>query len=209
MAIHTVETRWFVEGDLPGKVEDWFRDLGDTPASDWETRDDIYLVVPHSHDIGIKTRSITEAFEVKGRMRNLGEHRFKSGLSGTVDTWAKWSHDEFGSEHWITTLAERYPGAVRVRKSRLKRYYQITGPSDFSQMPSSGPMDRGGILEVAKLWRAGTQYWSVAMEAFPVDQDLPKDMQQVTTTLLEHFPVDLGPHLSMAYPEWLSAVSFR
>jgi hypothetical protein len=205
MPIRTVETRWFGDGPLPTELKDWFDDLGSLAPSDWETREDLYLVVPSSSEIGMKVRGGSDSLEVKCRLEAFGRHRFSRSATGLVESWVKWSHP--AGEEWTTRLASRYPGMQRVWKSRRKRYYQFdagttkTGPTEARGAPR---IERGGILEIARLRRGGAEHWSVAMEAFPTDATLAEDLADVLHVLLEDVPDQLAEATSTAYPEWLT-----
>ena len=51
---HSAEIRWFIEGDVPDEVRDWFLQSG--LAIDEEPRVDEYLVLPGSTATGVKFR---------------------------------------------------------------------------------------------------------------------------------------------------------
>lgn len=204
MPIRTVETRWFGDGLLPTELEDWFADLGSLTPSDWETREDLYLVVPSSREIGMKVRGGSDSLEVKCRLEAFGRQRFSPSAIGLVESWVKWSHS--AGDEWTTRLASRYPGMQRVWKSRRKRYYQFdagTTKAAPTEARSAPGIERGGILEIARLRHGGAEHWSVAMEAFPTDAALAEDLADALHALLEDLPVQLIEGASMAYPEWL------
>jgi hypothetical protein len=203
MPILTIETRWFEDGPLPTSIAEWFSDLGSIPPSDWETREDMYLGIPGSKEIGIKARGETDSFDVKCRMAHLGTASFGPAAVGTVESWAKWSHA--AAEEWVQTVVRRFPGSRRVWKSRLKRLYRIAGAGDVEEVRAGSPIERGAILEIAGLRYAGIEYWSLAMEAFPTDDRLAADVRGALAGLLEGVPHELTAGQSMAYPEWLEA----
>lgn len=206
MPIYTVETRWFRPGPLPESVLRWFSDLGSGAASDWETREDMYLVVPGSEEIGIKARSLVDAFEVKCRTSLIGERAFGPRLRGRMDSWAKWSVQDPLDENWMTAVTRRFPGAVRIWKSRLKRYYRFPLPGRPEEVRGSDVIERGGILEIARVRVGGAEHWSLAMEAFPTDPRLATDLAEAVAGLAGGFPIELGLEQAMAYPRWLSDI---
>lgn len=210
MPIRTVETRWFGAGPLPPELEKWFDDLGSGAPGDWETREDMYLVVPNATEIGMKVRGGSDSLEVKCRLDAYGSRELSPRATGLLESWVKWSHP--AGDEWTSRLISRYPGGQRIWKSRRKRYYRIDlgdegVPAFATEVGGATVIERGGILEIARIRRGGAEQWSVAMEAFPTDTAMAKDLGDVLADLLEDVPVPLSETSSMAYPQWLTKMA--
>ena len=98
----TYEVRWFFTGAVQQypSLRRWFETAvpiaqnPDVRPPQWQERlggqPDIYLLVPHGTDMGIKWRE--GQLQIKGRVASSGIQRFGEGHQGQVERWVKWSY---------------------------------------------------------------------------------------------------------------------
>ena len=192
----SIETRWFIPGNVPPGVILWFQD---EMAVAQPSRIDTYLHTAKVHDLGIKLRE--GRIELKQRLIVLGQHTFTPAVTGIVESWGKWSFPLDSSNPAVDTLSECW---IRVAKHRIIRRYQVTGDGSIRAIPGwLFPLQRSTI-EIANIIINGSAWWSLNLEVVGTDIDLFNALQ-VTADLL--FMKSGGPTLSGAqsfsYPQWL------
>ena len=162
MPSSTLEIRWFFSGSLEQSgsgVEVWFTSRPRYGGSDraapiaWDPappawRQDRYLLVPGSDDMGIKWRE--GRLEIKGRTSTSGPRVFAPGIAGECEHWLKWSyageaidrrfHDCLGTASRAAWLRSR-SGACSVTSTLVPqapwtRYGPVTGVSAASTSSS-------------------------------------------------------------------------
>ena len=205
---HSAEIRWFVEGDVDGAVQRWFR--ASPRAREEEPRIDAYLVLPGCATCGVKIRQ--GHVEVKAEVTRPESVRYDNGLVGRRSSWVKWSSGIAGAP----ILAERRGPErwVQVEKSRILRLFAVD--SALSERPPAARIDGPGCqVELAALrlltegddWESARRWWSVCLEAFaPPGETLAALDAVAAADLLRPLAAALPGGASLAYPEWLLQV---
>jgi hypothetical protein len=85
-AIHSLEVRWILPGQLEAAVARWF---GRFPA-ETESRQDIYLLDPPLRGLSVKIRG-GAALEVKVYRGSPGILEVAGRAHGRMEAWQKWS----------------------------------------------------------------------------------------------------------------------
>jgi hypothetical protein len=205
----SMEVRWFTAGVIPQEVEKWFEDGGLEPKIE-KARTDSYLFLPGTLDVGIKTRGDNVGIKTPGDnveiKRRLVDQvtEFRSGLSGRVEQWVKWS---FRIDQNVSGPDLRVPqGAwIDVRKARRLRKYEIQGSNRAIEIAASGLPERGCNLELTQLQVQGAEWWSLGFESFGKIDDVEKDLRLTLTRVFEDVTVfPLNAEDSYGYPNWLN-----
>jgi hypothetical protein len=211
--LRSVEVRWFVAGAVDERVAAWL-DAG-APTS----REDLYLVLPGSDDMGVKVRGpeVTARgpqparFEVKARVARRGVLDATFGdvrVSGHVEEWLKWSYEGERLGPFVAGLLE-HPARVAVEKERVQRKYDLApGRIRFPRIAAGTEVVRGAYLELARVRAGGTTGWSVGVEAFgpPEDARLEEALHRLAGEVFRDCPRSLRLEESASYPGWLSAL---
>ncbi len=225
------ECRWFLDEPLADAVEERFRRAGSwpqkapIPGPEWPDgwRVDHYLLFPGREDLNLKSRggspdaATPTRLEFKGRTTDLGAHNFGPRAAGRVEHWVKWScaGDEIPDS--LRPLVDRAGSKaasdlVRVEKQRLLRRLRLDPAGADVEIPLNGShadLDRGLQIELTRLrvdnHPAG---WTLAFEAFPLDDALAADFDRSVARFLADFSSDLplSPENSCGYPAWLARV---
>ena len=85
-AVHSLEVRWILPGQLETAVAGWF---GRLPAGT-ESREDTYLLDPRLRGLSVKVRG-GGALEVKVYRGSPGILQVAGRASGRLESWQKWS----------------------------------------------------------------------------------------------------------------------
>jgi hypothetical protein len=211
--LRSVEVRWFVGGAVDERVAAWL-DAGAPTA-----RQDLYLVLPGSEDMGVKIRGpeVTARgpqparFEVKARVARRGVLDATFGevrVSGHVEEWLKWSYEGTTLGPFVEGLLG-HPARVAVEKERVQRKYDLApGRVPFPRIAVRTEVPRGAYLELARVQAGGTTAWSVGVEAFgPLeDAQLEEALYRLAGEAFRDCPRSLRLEESASYPAWLSAL---
>jgi hypothetical protein len=161
----SVEVRWFLGGAVDESVATWVND-GIPPT--WAGREDVYVVLPGSDDMGVKLRGpeVTPRgpqparFEVKGRVarRGLLDADFgKVRVGGHVEEWLKWSYEGDAIRPFVEGFLA-HPARIAVAKARVQRKYDLApGRVPLPRVGLETDLPRGAYLELAVV-RAGETY---------------------------------------------------
>ena len=172
-------------------------------------RQDRYLLVPGSDDMGIKWRE--GRLEIKGRTSASGPQMLAPGIAGVRERWLKWSYAGEAIERRFSDLFANgtAQGVVTVEKRRLQRHLKFD-PAGVTEVRLGDRRERGINIELAEIRVPGAVchlHWSLAFEAFPSDQ-VSKSVAQVVASFLADCPaLPLSAERSMSYPCWLLACS--
>lgn len=205
----TMEVRWFLPGQIPTEVYQWFETCPVAPSQP-ETRQDWYLYQPESDTLGIKLRQ--GSLEIKKRMLDRGIHTLLAGVTGRVEKWVKWSFRVHESEQTLATLgAEGY--WVGVQKTRQQRWYDVTDRQEVRPIAPNPQIKQeikqGCTLEVTQVSIDNQLWFSLGLEAFGAadpEEILHRVAQQALAGTRFTF---LTAERSFGYPCWLSQVVKR
>jgi hypothetical protein len=222
MPSSTLELRWFFSGPLEESgsgMEVWFttrprygRSGRATPIA-WDPtppawRQDRYLLVPGSDEIGIKWR--VGRLEIKGRVSTLRLQMLAPGIAGACEHWLKWSYAGDAIDRRFHDLFENglARGVVSVEKRRLQRYLNLSSTGTVDEVRPNDRRKRGINIELAEIRVPGPPchlHWSLAFEAFPSEQ-VSEFLAQIVASFLAGCPaLPLSADQSMSYPRWLLA----
>jgi hypothetical protein len=211
--LRSLEVRWFLGGAVDERVATWL-DAGAPTA-----RQDLYLVLPGSDDMGVKLRGQEATargpqparFEVKARVARRGVLDAAFGevrVSGHVEEWLKWSYEGQTLGPFVEGFLG-HPARVAVDKERVQRKYDLApGRVPFPRISVRTEVPRGAYLELARVRVGGTAGWSVGVEAFgpPEDGALEEALHRFVGEAFRDCPRSLRLEESLSYPGWLSAL---
>lgn len=191
------EVRWFCAGEPdPGAVALF-------PEFEWsaiEARRDVYLRLPNAADLGIKQRQ--GRLEVKGRRLVVPDVQLTPDAIGNLEQWIKWICH--GAE--LGALLESLEGidslGIQVHKQRIQRKFRLG--DTLEEVAIRERLDRGAYLELARIQVQGERWWSLGIEAFPADYEMPKQVKELVYLLLKDASIQLPGTWSQSYPAWLT-----
>jgi hypothetical protein len=212
MHLSSLEVRWFWSGELKnhaGLTSGFERfspvtKRSDVQAVQWsKPREDVYLVIPSAHDLGIKWRE--GELQTKGRRALLGEMLF-GGIKGVVEQWTKWTHEWPAVDMSFKPLfSSDTKTAITVWKRRALRKVRLDPFGESQEVPDAEHIDRGVNCELTDLKVNGTLYCSLAFEAFPDDSEMPEQFTRLVTGFVGGFDaLTFVSAESKSYPAWLS-----
>jgi hypothetical protein len=217
----SVEVRWFLGGAVDGAVAAWVND-GTPPA--WRGhghagRQDVYVVLPGSDDLGVKVRGpeVTPRgpqparFEVKARVARRGVLDAAFGgirVSGHVEEWLKWSYEGEAIRPFVEGFLA-HPARVAVGKERIQRKYDLArGRVPFPRIAVETEVPRGAYLELAVVRAGDAAGWTLGVEAFgPLeDGQLEEAFHRFVGEGFRDCPRGFRLEESSSYPGWLSGL---
>lgn len=225
MRFDSREVRWFFSGAPPDEVVSWFRTVRPWPVEsgpgsmEWprEPRDDVYLVLRGRGDLGIKLRDEPAPdgpgplIEFKGRTTEPGptttvRDRRGGPVDGRVEDWVKWS---FTREQLPAGIPALFHGsaAQRVRKRRLLRLVRLEAGGEAVEVSTETEEPyRSLAFELTRVECAGREFWTLGLEANPVDSGMALDFEVGCGRLLARWPGDppLSAERSVGYAAWLA-----
>jgi hypothetical protein len=196
------EVRWFHRGPCPAPATDWFDSISE--SSEAETRTDFYLLIGAIDSLGIKVRAGTKV-EVKLRQQDFGLAHIHERVEGRIEYWTKWSFDIDNLGLGAANLIDP-PGAwVAVEKTRRSRQFEVASNGSVMAADVAAGADEGCTVELTSLIVRGQAWWSLALEAFGLPNNLGRNLDLAARRILAEHPVPLvllGTH-SYSYPKWL------
>ena len=216
--LRSVEVRWFFGGAVDEGLAAWLND-GAPPAWTGRGREDVYVVLPGSDDMGVKLRgpeltargAQPARFEVKGRVARRGILEADFGhvrVSGYVEEWLKWSYEGEALRPFVEGFLA-HPARVTVGKERLQRKYDLApGRGPFPRVGLATDILRGAYLELAVVRAGETPGWSLGVEAFGPLEDgtLEEALHRFVGEAFRDCPRSFRLEDSASYPGWLSAL---
>ena len=183
---------WLDEGIWKGKLED---------------RADLYAVVPGAVDMGVKWRE--GELQIKGCVQQIGTQMFGAHI-GKVEQWLKWSYKGPTVDRAFGPLfhAPRNggPTIVTVNKRRALRKIAVDGRGALCEVSGGAFPERAVNVELTELEVGRERYWSLGVEAFPDDSNIPAAFFAVAQSFLQQLEgVTLSEDNCFSYPGWLHA----
>lgn len=198
----TMEVRWFWQGELPWPVRQWFESLPGA-ASSPDAREDWYLWLPATTDLGIKQRQ--GKLEIKKRWGDRGIQAFTPTINGRVEHWLKW---DFELNHpGRSEMLQADAHWIAVNKIRSQKHYALQGEDQIQAIGSGSEVAQGCSLEITNL-SIDQQHWSsVGLEAFGTELLIEHTLNQVVRTLFDRAEeLSFEAQQSFGYPAWLNQV---
>jgi hypothetical protein len=197
----TMEVRWFYQGDLPEAIRSWFHSGAIAPSAP-QSREDWYLSLPQTDDLGIKLRQ--GKIEVKKCMGDRGMRSLAHQAEGWVEQWVKWSFDIDADQDFPNILLPVNAWVV-VQKTRQQMQYRVTAAGEVEAIDLDWAIEQGCTLELAELSIWHQPWWSLSFEAFGAIDMLEQTLERVTRQVLSTFcESELQAMYSCGYPAWLS-----
>ena len=220
---HSAEIRWFLEGDVPNEIREWFSAAG--MAVEEKPRVDEYLVLPGCTTTGVKFRQYPDddkaSFEIKARTSEPVDVSFDDTVRGDLDTWVTWSCRPTAGALLRDSIDTGDETWVFVEKRRSLRKFSTEGPDPVEVDPSTIRPGDGCQFELTAVkamtgdrdqvdWSAAEQWWSLSFEAFGKPDRLREYVQSVSGFVLTR-PVlsSLAAAESCSYPAWLLGIVAR
>jgi hypothetical protein len=198
----TAEVRWFFEGPVPDKIEQWV--CRSSLAFKAAPREDHYLLFPAALGLGLKLRE--GRLEVKSLIKTLGVRSFTTDVAGIVQVWKKEAYGEPAVKEFERLQTSAPHLWIAVRKDRTLRKFSLEGAT-IVEVPADRVVLRDGCnAEVTKLTVDGSAYWSFNFEAYGNPSRVVDYLQRAALHVLKDDcrpPYPFPAEKSCSYPEWL------
>lgn len=187
----TLEIRWFSPGQIPSSMQTWWHQDCFTPLPcPLERRTDVYLVLPHRPDLGIKKRQ--GKIEIKQRSAELGFIPINNNLVGQAEQWTKAIYTQSQLDYFLIQNQLSHFLWLQVEKERQQKIFQ------------------GCTVEMTQLKVAKQNWWTFAFEQLiesPETQNI-EGWEVLVQGILQDLDLCQNPELhSCGYPQWLSILS--
>ena len=215
---HSAEIRWFMEGNVPEGIRDWFTANG--LAVDETPRVDEYLVLTGSTMAGVKFRQYPgddrASFEIKTRTSDPVTVDAGGVARGIVDTWVKWSCRPTDPASFRASITAGEDAWVHVEKRRCVRKYSMDRGAPVEVDPRTERPNEGCQFELTSIgagapdWNAAKRWWSLSFEAFGGSGDLRGYVTLTAELALAGSSLNgLTVERAFSYPAWLTALVER
>ncbi len=210
-----LEIRWFNKNNTDYDLAyNWFKSIN--PIFETECREDQYLFLPNSEDIGIKLRPWKDEegnekppkFEIKWRKKKTPNFELISNIiSGTLEEWVKWSWtftnppDSTDSNFDFFSTLPNGPG-IKIKKWRVLRSYSYQDISKSLQRINTDSGEEGIQLELTKLICNNESWWTFGFEGIGKKNN-ESEFSNSIKKILKDFKITLDKTNSFGYPEWL------
>jgi hypothetical protein len=200
------EIRWFMGGDVPIEILDWYRRSHHKHR--YPTRTDMYLLYPHAKTIGVKFRE--DKFEIKSFVRALDTLSIGDHIKGDIELWEKWSLAGYSVSQLFSEIRGDKTSWIDVTKTRTIRKYSTDGEviHEMDALGRQGFPDDGCNVELTEITIKNKSYWSIGFEAFATRKDLKDNLLQTFVLLFESYDIDfkLAEDDSFSYPTFLGKI---
>lgn len=154
--------------------------------------------------MGIKVRE--GRLEVKRQYGKVVVKRFHPRVEGQLEGWRKWGLDLNLVDQPADSLAAR--NWLPVTKSRSLCTFQFLNGRWRPVSLSIAQVHSGCEMELTKLRIRGQSWWTIAFEAFGLEQDLQAALLSVTGQIFRAYnPPELTTKNSFSYPKWLHQIA--
>jgi len=195
--VHSLEVRWIFPGQLRTAVVGWF---GRFPA-ETESRDDAYLLYPHSRGVSVKLRA-GGTLDVKVYRGSPGTLDVAGQARGRLESWQKWA---FPLDHRSQDSGN--PAGWRpVSKERLISRFSLASGRTLARVTELGKEPECAV-ELTAIRTRGETWWSLAFEATGPAGLLWGELEAAAALVFaETLPggVEPGADNCRSYAEWLS-----
>lgn len=178
--LETWEKRWFGEGAIPLKMQQWSEELGFVMQP---VRSDLYLINKGGRNLGIKWRE--GSLQIKELIKKEEPDQYEK--------YQKWSFDL--SEKNMADKLDKYEKWQTVTKKREMAKWSLNNEG-FSRVEIDEEVEEGCEVELSALVINDHLWWTVAYEATGGKHILEKALNKFGP------PVPEGA-LCMGYAEWI------
>ena len=199
MELPTREVRWFLPGECPAAIREWF--AAGPLLGDLERRTDHYFILAGRADLGVKLRG-GSVLDLKVRTGGPDDVIFVDGVAGRAEDWSKWSFP------LSTNPSPMGSGWVAVEKSRRSRLYEVTAGGKARAVPGAGEVTDGCAAELVELEVGRLRAWGFGFEAFATLLPRRAVLEAAVVAFAGDTPLaEVGFDIadSCGYPAWLSA----
>ena len=195
-AVHSLEVRWILPGQLEAAVARWF---GRFPA-ETESRQDIYLLDPPLRGLSVKIRG-GAALEVKVYRGSPGILEVAGRAHGRMEAWQKWSF-AFSPP---SPGSGGPPGWTPVHKKRRISQFSSASGQMVARAPGLGQQPRCEV-ELTEVRTRGQHWWTLGFEATGPAHLLRSELQATAALVFDQaLPggAQPGTDQSRSYAQWL------
>lgn len=192
--VTSAEIRWFIKGNIPDSIFDWFIGLNNNYINQPE-RTDHYLQLKSDDTLGIKLRE--GRVEIKQRTHHIGNISPGKNIIGNAEKWIKWS---FELDQAKNILAEDLLNKkwLAVKKKRTLVNYGITEENIVSQKEPIS-YKNGCIKELTSINLNNEDWWSFGLESYGEE-----NRQKDNLVLISHLILNDKSNIHFALSDSLS-----
>jgi hypothetical protein len=202
-AITSAEIRWFIKGEIPPTICDWFIGLNDNYVNQSE-RIDKYLLHKPGDDLGIKLRE--GRIEIKQQTKNIGKISPGKNVAGYAGKWRKWSF-ELNEANNILSNDLLNNEWLAITKNRILVNYGITEDKIVSQKETI-TYKNGCITEITSINIKNENWWTLGLEAYGEENRLSDNLILISHLILsDKSNIRFTLEDSLSYPGWLNRIN--
>ena len=195
----SAEIRWFIKGEIPADVFDWFIGLNENYITQPE-RTDNYLILSKDDSLGIKLRE--GRIECKQRLKQIGKISPGISVEGMAEKWKKWSFELIESKDEFSGMLSDKEW-LPVQKKRILVNYGISEEKIIAQKEPFN-YKNGCITEITSVKAKNEQWWTLGLEAYGEVNRLLDNLVLISHLILnDRSNVQLIMKDSMGYPGWI------
>ena len=211
----SAEIRWFWPNNVPPRVRDWYFEAAVVGGG--SLRRDEYLVGSGLTEIGIKRRDVRpgsplRVIEIKGLVDVVEPGLDLGSGNAKMERWLKWTCPsiDFSADRSLNVDKTRWLRKFSICEQTVTEIPLNTGEKPIDTTVSL-PLE-GCNVELTKITLdriAGTEWFTVGMEAFGELDSVVRNLRQVADLLnLRTLPGLTSEH-QMNYPTWLRMLADR
>lgn len=201
-ALTSAEIRWFIKGEIPSTIFDWFIGLNENNVNQPE-RIDKYLLYKSGNTLGIKLRE--GRIEIKQQTQNIGKISPGKNVTGNAQKWRKWSFElnDANNIHSNDVLNNAW---LAITKNRILVNYGITEDKIVSQKEPI-TYKNGCIAEITSLNIKSENWWTLGLEAYGEENRLLDNLVLISHLIFsDKSNINLSFEDSLSYPGWLKRI---
>jgi hypothetical protein len=214
------EVRWF-DNNL-SKYDlalDWFNSIDNKFVRE-KPREDRYIFLRNSEDIGIKLRSSNYKnekkfhlwFEIKWR-KNIKPnfHVRDRHIYGNLEEWIKWSWvfsdtPVSTDNNTVNFFSTNNGPIIKIKKLRFLRRYIIQENAYESIESPDTSIEEGLQCEITKIIKDNTTWWSIGFESIGKKNE-ELSFCNTVQKILKEFRLKLEREDSYGYPGWIRSAA--
>jgi hypothetical protein len=197
---HTLEIRWFADGEPPADVVDWIESLGAAPESD---RTDLYLV---SDDPAMNVKFREGKMQTKHRVGTPDEVSVSDSATGARERWIKWS---FPLDDDAPNLIKSDPTGLWVPVHKQRLQLELGADEQLDRLRDAGreitePNPVEALAELTVVTSGDTVSWTVNVESEGTPERLRSTLTQIAPLFFANGSApSFSAEQSYGYAHWL------